>query len=333
MDNINIAFCYNCTEKEPYYIMSRRTDVSVRGITFSYVEQVAICQKCDEEVYVPEVNDANVQSKEDAYRRAAHLITREEVNSILQKYQIGAGPLAKMMGFGDITINRYVSGQLPSKEHSEKLLEVLASHKKMEEYLEANKEMITPLAYSRCRTEIDKLNALYGDRKIELVTRYFLSKNHDITPMALQKLLYYAKAFFLVLYGEDFFVDTCQAWSRGPVFPEIYYQYREFGYDSIKNPDVNFGFDLSELTIRETNILDAIYTAFGIYSGTILSKFTHSEKPWITARGSLLPDDKGTTPISTESIDEYFKKVVEKYRIINPCDIVKYSQAMFEAVR
>lgn len=328
MSGNNITFCINCGEKTEYIVKSQRVDMSVRGIEFSYVEHTAYCSVCGEEVYVPEINDLNVASREEAYRKAAKLITIPEINQLMRKYNIGAGPLAKVMGFGEVTINRYIGGQLPSKEHSAQLLEVLSSHKAMEKRLEANKHIITPIAYAKCREAINQLNVLYGQKKIELVARYILNKAVEITPLALQKLLYFSQAFFNALYHEPLFLDDCQAWAHGPVYPDIYYQYKEFGYNPIEKALPEDDSDFTELTTKELNFLDAIVDIFGMYSGQTLSRITHSERPWIEARGSLFPSDRSVTVISRDSIDSYFIRIVEKYQIINPCDITLYCSDM-----
>lgn len=322
------AYCISCGEKQPYKVKTTREENTVRGITFSYVVYTAFCMECGEEVYVPEINDFNVQSREDAYRRASHLITIGEVKEILQKYSIGAAPLALLMGFGEVTITRYLGGQLPSKEHSDKLLEVRASHKKMEEYLESGKERITPVAYQKCRNAVDELIDLYGENKIELVARYILHKVDDITPLALQKLLYFAQAFYHALFHADLFTDDCQAWAHGPVFPDVYYRYREYGYNPIDKPTDAFELDLGELTTREIELIDSVIAAFGQYSGSVLSSITHNERPWIEARGGLYPSDRSVTVIERKTINAYFDSVVEKYSILNPCDIGRYSREM-----
>ena len=328
MKERSTAFCTNCGCKTSYIVKSHLEELTVREITFAYVEHTAYCEQCEEEVYVPEISDENAQSREDAYRKAAKLITVSEINEILEKYSIGAGPLAKVLGFGDITINRYIAGQLPSKSHSEKLLEVRASHKKMEEFLESNKNLISPVAYNKCRTAIDRLNNLYGDSKIEVVARYMLSKSVEITPLALQKMLYYAQAFFQALYIKPLFNDACQAWAHGPVYPDVYYKYREFGYDPIKLPELEFSDELSGLSISEINLLDAVIATFGRYSGTTLKWMTHNEKPWLETRGSLGPTDRCVTVISNDLIKSYFAAIVQQYNIINPCDISRYSDDM-----
>ena len=328
MPNQPTAFCIECGCKVPYSVTNTRETITVRGLTFSYIELHAHCLTCGEPLYVPEINDANVQAREEGYRKAAKLITKVELEELLAKYHIGAGPLAKLLGFGDVTINRYMGGQLPSKNHSDLLLQLKASHKTMEQYLENGKSKISPIAYEKCRAAIDELNSLYGTGKIELVTRYILCRAEDITPLALQKLLYYAQAFYRALFGEELFMDECQAWAYGPVFPDIYYRYKEYGFNPIDRPTDGLGEDFSNLTTREISLLDAIVESFGKYSGLVLRDITHLEKPWIDARGSLTPSDRSTTVISRDVINEYFRSVVEQYQIVNPCDINKYCVAM-----
>jgi len=324
------SFCIECGCDTPYSLAYNRVNVTVRGIKFSYVETTALCDRCGEEIYVPEVNDLNHDERENAYREAACLISRSGIMEILDKYCIGAGPLAKLLGFGDITINRYVNGQLPSKNHSEILLKVRHDRKYMEKILESGKDLIAKSAYDKCRKKIDELNQLYNNNKIDLITRYFINIVGDITALTLQKLLYYAQAFYYAIYNEVLFTDDCQAWVHGPVFPEIYHKYKEYGYNPINNmiEESEDNFDL--LTSRERNFLDAIISSFGCYSGILLREMTHNEKPWIEARGNLHPSDKSAIVIDRNVINEYFSSVIKTHSIVNPCDISNYSKDMYE---
>ncbi len=327
------AYCFNCDAPQSFETMSSRETATVRGITFSYVEKRAFCSVCREEVYVPEINDENVQAREDAYRAKVGLITVDEIRKIMEKYNIGAEPLSLVLGFGKVTVQRYLGGQLPSKEYSDELLHILSSRKEMMRCLEKGKENISDTAYKKCREKLEELNALYKDNKIELVTRYLLFRSGEITPLALQKLLYYAQAFYHALFHTDLFLEECQAWAYGPVFPDIYHKYRSFGSDPITEPTTDFQDEIDGLNIQEIELLDAVLQAFGNYSGHVLRDITHREKPWIEARGTLLPGDRSVTPLSHYTINAYFESVVQKYSILNPCDIVKYSCDMFRKVR
>lgn len=328
----NKAFCMECGRPVEYSIKSEVIELTIRGVTFSYVELSAYCRECGCNIYVSEINDNNAESREEAYRKAMRLISVSEIQEILDKYNIGAGPLAKLLGFGEVTISRYLSGQLPSRDHSEKLLKLKFDRKQMESILEDGKENISTVAYTKCRAELDKLNDLYGKSKIELITRYLLAKSGDITPLALQKLLYYAQAFYYALFQEPLFVDDCQAWAHGPVFPSVYYKYKEYGYDPITKPIDEYENDIGELMDREILLLDAIISCFGCYSGTVLREMTHNEIPWIEARGTLHPSDRSVAIINRETINQYFDDVVKNNSILNPCDISKYSRSLYESL-
>ena len=70
------------------------------------------------------------------------------------------------------------------------------------------------------------------------VARYFLSLTDEdagelISNLKLQKLLYYAQGFHLVIYGEPLFPETIEAWAHGPVVTSVYHQYKEYGSEPI----------------------------------------------------------------------------------------------------
>lgn len=66
------AFCINCGCKNKYMEAAAEADSEVNGIKFSYVETLALCKECGDELYVPDINDRNVQSREAAYRKAVN---------------------------------------------------------------------------------------------------------------------------------------------------------------------------------------------------------------------------------------------------------------------
>lgn len=64
------AFCINCGCKNKYMEAAAEADSEANGVKFSYVEALALCKECGDELYVPDINDRNVQSREEAYRKA-----------------------------------------------------------------------------------------------------------------------------------------------------------------------------------------------------------------------------------------------------------------------
>ncbi|MCY4000360.1 MAG: DUF4065 domain-containing protein, partial [Bacteroidetes bacterium] len=55
----------------------------------------------------------------------------------------------------------------------------------------------------------------------------------NLTPMQLIKLSYIAHGWTLGISGEPLFNDTVEAWRYGPVVPDIYHTYKEFGHSPI----------------------------------------------------------------------------------------------------
>jgi hypothetical protein len=66
------SFCLTCCEKRPYLLEERHASFTVRGCTYTYLERSAYCVVCGDEIYVPEVNDWNVQAREDVYFAVSH---------------------------------------------------------------------------------------------------------------------------------------------------------------------------------------------------------------------------------------------------------------------
>ncbi len=55
----------------------------------------------------------------------------------------------------------------------------------------------------------------------------------SITHLKLQKLLYYAQAWSLVLKGKSLFEEDFEAWAHGPVLPSIFEQYKNMGFQAL----------------------------------------------------------------------------------------------------
>ena len=113
--------------------------------------------------------------------------------------------------------------------------------------------------------------------------KYFLALADDedagelISNMKLQKLLYYAQGFYLAKYGKPLFDAKIEAWSLGPVVPEVYHEYKSYGSDAIKLSE-KLDFSVYDEDARE--MLDEVYAVYGQFSAWKLSQMTHDELPW-----------------------------------------------------
>lgn len=120
------------------------------------------------------------------------------------------------------------------------------------------------------------------------IANYFLYKAEAATEedqelisnLKLQKLVYYAQGLHLALYNDSLFTERIEAWTYGPVVPDLYHHYKENGSEGI-HADVNF----DPLLIDEDTrmFLDDVYEVFGQFSAVRLMNLTHSDRCWIDA--------------------------------------------------
>lgn len=143
------------------------------------------------------------------------------------------------------------------------------------------------------------------------VADFFLAfaKEHGdyISQLKLQKMVYYADAWFLVNNKVPLIEEDFEAWVHGPVVRSLYHRFKEYRWNPILE-DVDFPDIDSEL---EEHLVD-IYDVFGTFSGYELEQMTHDEQPWIEARGTCEPDEACETTISKDTMREFYTKVAEE---------------------
>lgn len=109
--------------------------------------------------------------------------------------------------------------------------------------------------------------------------------------LKLQKLMYYVQAWHLAFYKKPLFPERFQAWVHGPVCRKLYDRfsatkslYSPVTPGDVVTPNVN-----AALTGDERGHIDCILESYACYCDTQLEEMTHSEEPWIRARGGI-PD-------------------------------------------
>lgn len=149
---------------------------------------------------------------------------------------------------------------------------------------------------------------------VKNVARWFVNHadreaGEAITPLKLQKLVYYAQAWFLANFDRPIFTDDLEAWAHGPAHRGLYAKYRNFGWDALPPeigplPPENVG-----------DFLGAVFDEYGQYSAKKLERMTHEEKPWLEARGDLPPEAASSMPISKITMRNYYAEHLGKKAI------------------
>ena len=331
---MNKGFCEKCNNLVEYEIKEVDEKIEIKGKEYNYKRLIGYCKNCGEEISSNEINDENLIRIDNAYRNEENIIKTEEINKILSKYKIGKKPLSKLLGWGEVTLIRYLNGDVPSKVYSDQLYKILNDEEYMSKILEENKELITEKAYNNVKKAINQLKETKFqtsiESEIEVISEYIITIGKEITPLSLQKILYYAQGFYKAFFGKFLFEDDCQAWVHGPVYVNIYEKYKEF---KSANISIDIDYDIEDIIVDEKReILDVIIKYFGYYNGKALEKMSHYETPWINARKGLLPTENSNNIINKEDIKDYFEKVKNKYDMLNILDIKKYSDDQFKRV-
>src|ERR1035437_2332524 len=116
---------------------------------------------------------------------------------------------------------------------------------------------------------------------IYLASKSFIGDNQEregITNLKLQKILYFAQAYYLAKLGRPLFSDAIEAWEYGPVVPAVYKKYREYVSDSIILEK-----DEAILSQGDQENLKRIWDLFGGYSAGRLVEIAHAHTPWKSA--------------------------------------------------
>lgn len=328
MMNLEITnYCDVCDKDVNVIIKEENIQLQIDEIDISFIGNIPYCQECGSEVYIPSITDENIRKSNEIYREKIGIIKVFEIEELLNKYKIGQKPLAKLLGWGENTIMRYVQGLMPSREYSQRLKELLNPYN-MQLLLEKQGNVLTDVARRKLEASIHEIMNASCNKKSKVmdVSRYFLGKSDIeagelITPLKLQKLVYYAQAWFLAFFQKPLFQEDFEAWQHGPVIPSLYLFYKDFGYNPI--PPVAISSD-NLLTIDEKYIIDGIWEVYGKYGAKFLEKLTHSESPWINARGILGENEKSKTVISKDVIIDYYSGVKDKFSIDSIAKLNKY---------
>lgn len=326
------TFCEECRNDVEYTTASVPMTGTIKGKAYHYTGTEARCADCGNLVFVPEISDDNLRSLYNVFREENGIVSLDVICAIPEKYDIGKRPLSLLLGWGELTFSRYCDGDIPTRQYSDILQRIYNEPQFYSELLEANKTNLkSQRTYEKTRRAVDALLSVGvpSNSKINTVIQYLLYQCEDITPLALQKALYYIQGFHFAFYRTFLFPEDCQAWTHGPVYRDIYFRYRDYRFDPIEKTTT---FDTSVFSASEKAICDSVINNICCYSGKILERFTHNEAPWLTTRGDL-PDSAPSDRIIEKSvIGAYFDAVKAKYNMVNPRDIKDYAQDMFHQI-
>lgn len=330
-ENARRDFCTECRKNTEYEIIKQVRQEIIRDRKYEFTFTTALCKECGEEMAVPGLIDLNIAERDKQYREAENIISIEEIKKLMDIYHIGKAPLSLALGFGEVTISRYLDGQMPSKKYSDIMKNALASPEYMERLLRQNSEKVGKTAYKKAMSAILELKELFEiSDKMLISIAYIFEQMQEVTPLVLQKMLYYVQGIYMVLFDMPLFSEKCYAWQHGPVYEKVYFLFKDFKYNPIDdNRFVLFNGKSDKLTENEKMVIDLVIKTFGRYSGKVLESITHNEKPWKDARKGYDSTEHSRVLIKEESIRLFFKEISGQYGIDSEEGLNRYIDSHF----
>ena len=307
----------------------RRTTTEVKGIEITFDEYYKIDDETGEEIFDREFeiqNDANLY---DMYKKQKGLLTIAEIKSIRKKYEMNQKEYALAIGVGEVTVNRFENGAIQT-EATDAIMRLSDNPDNMFDLLTKNQINIPEDSYNLFIKRVNILRTLkehkiadidendfinldfktedinnvsdniikkYNEKYIKLNEEYKIETNCEyITPLKLQKLLYYIQGLALHVYGKVAFENKICAWAYGPVVEEIYHKYKIKGKEPISTPD-----KVEKVSEGLEKIIEIVIKSYGKYDAGSLIDLTHQERPW--------KETEKNCEIKHELMREYFDKV------------------------
>ena len=140
----------------------------------------------------------------------------------------------------------------------------------------------------------------------------FASEGPSISPLKLQKLVYFMHGWHLAVTGTPVIKEYFEAWRYGPVNEKLYHIFKGFGNNPITKYAKTWDVDKQKAFIVNSNNKE-FYTLFKVivnkytpFSALQLSTFTHlPETPW-----EKTIKESGGGIIDNDLIKDYFLSLV-----------------------
>jgi hypothetical protein len=248
------------------------------------------------------------------------VISSDEIKLILDRYRIGKKPLAKLLGWGETTIIRYMEGDVPTNEYSNKLRTILEDPEYYYELLHSRKDKLTGIAFKKSKKAV---LAKIMSSKIYAVAYYMVNKSRgEVSASYVQYLLYYCQAFSLALYDRELFEEECAINCDRVPYLRIYEGMKRCGIHVLEIGE-------EYLTEDEIELIDSVYDSFTWYGLKAFQVMSSYEKSMM----KVSRDKYNNKIILKETIGEYFKQMLDRYEIISVKDIAKYPDTRIQDIK
>lgn len=314
---MKMIFCEKCNKKVAYDVRKSVIE-DFKGHKVNIEENIAVCNECGTELFVPEIENDNLKRLYAKYATLAGIITPDEIINFREKYKVSQRELVAILGWGKMTINRYENGGLPSKSHSDILKDISISEesfkerayeayktsrisekkyiKLMNSFKSTSENMIMSLLENEFshKESIENGFRKFDVERVENLISYIASKVDNLYKTSLNKYLWFID---LLNYKENTrsitgFVYVKQQF--GPTIEKKGYEMiinlldnkfdieeTEEDYNSTKKIISKNNYDMSMFSEDEMEVINLVINNFKGKTCTNISNELHKEPGWL----------------------------------------------------
>ncbi|MDQ7094167.1 DUF4065 domain-containing protein [Desulfosporosinus sp. PR] len=312
-------YCHVCDCEQETNLIQKGESFPVRGDSIEVVSDVLICSVCQEELFDPELDDANLERAFSEYRKKHNLLSPSEIREIRSRY--GSGRLvATLLGWSQATLVRYENGAIPNKAHHDQLLQLRDDPGYVKRLLSQNEDKLSERELIKLTTlieqdlshrethsfdPVEELNKMFRaflkdgivDTEFDfekLANAVLFFAYHDrLLKTKLQKLLFYADFLSTKRYGKQIVGMPYVHHYYGPVPYNHEFVHSCLLMSNIVDTEPLEGPyggeiitpsnlpNLSVFTPEELEILTTVSEFFKGFSATQISDFSHKEKGYL----------------------------------------------------
>lgn len=309
--------CPFCDEVHEVSVIKEKTQALVNNTPVEYEGIFYHCSIEDENFTPKDILNHNLLAAKDSYRALNGLLTSHEIKEARKLYKLNQKEFAQMLGWGDITIQRYEKKSIQDETYDQKIRTVknnpklalaeLEKHKdkfekvRFEEIRELikelvktktikylNKEIIESLYIEHRNESEDNGYKLLDLEKVENMIAFFAENSRRLYKVKLMKFLWYTDALFCKKYGKSMSGQVYRHLPLGAV-PKAHEEILRYSQSSIEIVEEyiedNIAYkispkikvDLSKFSVEEISILQKILEKFDDMGSKQISNYMHEE--------------------------------------------------------
>lgn len=310
------VYCANCKEKVNYSIR-REIIEEYKGYEVNVIEKVGVCDICQNDLYIPELETENFKDLYEKYRELANIISSEEIVEFRDKYNLSQRELTSILNWGKMTINRYEKGAIPGQSHNDFLKLMISNESIFNEKVEEafQYERITEKTYVKIQSGLkDSYNDLLKDFTVQSLThkedefngfrRFDIERLINLISYLADNVELYKTSLNKYLWFIDFqsFKENIRSitglrymkYTYGPIIEDFKYEeilnyfddkfYKEESENGINTITIiksKKNYDLSIFKDEEIDVINNVINVLKEKNTTEISNLSHEEEGWI----------------------------------------------------